>query len=937
MKKCLLFPATFCLLLISSLIPVAGIAQLCTGSLGDPVVDITFGAGANPGPSLNPSITTLTHVNHDCPNDGYYAITSETSNCFGDAWHTVTKDHTGNPGGYFMLVNASYQPSDFYVAKVDGLCPNTTYQFASWIMNLLKSDQSIRPNLTFNIEKVDGSILQTFNTGDIPVEGYGVWRQYGFFFKNGSDASIVLRIRNNAPGGIGNDLGLDDITFSPCGPQVKATIAGSSTNSSSMCEGNITPVTLNGEVMAGYVNPVYQWQATENGTDWVDIPGASSTSLISTPAAVGSYGYRLSVAESANLGIPSCRVNSNVIDVFVRSKPTISFPPAAPACEGSTAVLEAAVNYHSPGGAITKWFPPLPSIKGTPSRIPGDSVDTGTEQYSVTGVTLAGTGYFKVEIKNLYGCIATDSSTLTILPRPVTTFTTTGPACEKVAVSFEGSASITNPYTISSFLWDFGNGDTSRLQNPAAIFDTPGDHLVRYLAFGSNGCVSDTAFKSITIHASPTADFKLPEVCLGDPFAEFTDQSSDSGGNGNFFQYSWQFGDPSGTSNTSNLKDPTHRYLTVGQYNVSLQVTSVNACIGDTTKQITVNGSLPKSIFSISPAAVRCSDDSIVLVNQSTIDYGDLTKIEIYWDYDRDPTNKTIEEDPMNTSTFSHAYANTPVAGAQYRIRYIVYSGSSCMNESEQLVNISKSPTITFNPLEPVCQELSPFTITQAIETTGLPGAGSYSGPGVNASGLFTPNMVAPGRNTLYYSYAGDNGCTAKASQEIIVHATPVVDAGPERTMLTGGQITLQATAKGDNLQYAWSPSASITNPAELQPVVRPASETMYTLQVHSAAGCQAEDNALVKVVENIAIPNAFTPNGDGKNDTWKIPYIDSYPGFVVQVYNRYGQLVYQSTNGIVNWDGTVGGKPQDAGTYVYVFDRKQFGGIAKGTILLIR
>jgi gliding motility-associated-like protein len=92
-----------------------------------------------------------------------------------------------------------------------------------------------------------------------------------------------------------------------------------------------------------------------------------------------------------------------------------------------------------------------------------------------------------------------------------------------------------------------------------------------------------------------------------------------------------------------------------------------------------------------------------------------------------------------------------------------------------------------------------------------------------------------------------------------------------------------------------------------------------------------------VKVVETIAVPNAFTPNGDGRNDTWQIPYIESYPGFVVQVYNRYGQLVYRSNNGVVNWDGTINGKPQDAGTYVYVFDQKQFGGISRGTILLIR
>jgi gliding motility-associated-like protein len=154
---------------------------------------------------------------------------------------------------------------------------------------------------------------------------------------------------------------------------------------------------------------------------------------------------------------------------------------------------------------------------------------------------------------------------------------------------------------------------------------------------------------------------------------------------------------------------------------------------------------------------------------------------------------------------------------------------------------------------------------------------------------------------------------------------------------LKDGQITLQATAKGESLQYNWTPSVSIVDPTALQAVARPATETLYTLTVTSGAGCTSTDQVLVKVVETIAIPNAFTPNGDGKNDTWQIPYIDSYPGMEVQVYNRYGQLVYRSKDGVVNWDGTINGRPQDAGTYVYVFDRKQFGGIAKGTILLIR
>ncbi|MBV9962633.1 MAG: hypothetical protein JO072_10335, partial [Parafilimonas sp.] len=150
-------------------------SQLCNGSLGDPVVDITFGTGPTNG-NYAPAYIYTTST---CPNDGYYTITKTTSNCFGGHWHTVNSDHTGN--GAFMLVNASYEPGDFFVTTVTNLCPNTTYQFAAWIMNVLNTS-GIEPNLTFTIETADGTILGQYSTGDIPTSSIPTWKEYGLYF-----------------------------------------------------------------------------------------------------------------------------------------------------------------------------------------------------------------------------------------------------------------------------------------------------------------------------------------------------------------------------------------------------------------------------------------------------------------------------------------------------------------------------------------------------------------------------------------------------------------------------------------------------------------------------------------------------------------------------------------------------------------------------------
>jgi hypothetical protein len=111
----------------------------------------------------------------------------------------VLHDHTGN--GAFMLVNASYNPSDFFVTTVTDLCPNTTYEFAAWIMNVLVPRNGIKPNITFSIETPSGTVLQQYMTGDVPETSSPVWRQYGFFFSTPTNnAVIVLRMTNNAPG-----------------------------------------------------------------------------------------------------------------------------------------------------------------------------------------------------------------------------------------------------------------------------------------------------------------------------------------------------------------------------------------------------------------------------------------------------------------------------------------------------------------------------------------------------------------------------------------------------------------------------------------------------------------------------------------------------------------------------------------------------------------
>jgi gliding motility-associated-like protein len=325
--------------------------QLCTGSLGDPVVNITFGSGGS-NSGYAPT-NAYTYINSSCPNDGYYTITNSTSNCFGNSWHTINSDHTGN--GAFMLVNASFTPGDFFVTTVDNLCPNTTYEFASWIMNVLNRP-GIRPNITFKIETTSGAVLQQYSTGDILETTSPIWKQYGFYFtKPATNTGIVLRMTNNAPGGIGNDIALDDITFRPCGATITSTILGNP-DTVHICEGNTNLYTLTSNVSSAYNSPVYQWQvSTDLGITWKDISGANSITYVRNPTTAGIYWYRLAVNEQSSAGILGCRIASNYIVINVHAKPVVDAGADRIIFTGENATLNGNVTGEGP---IFYWSPP---------------------------------------------------------------------------------------------------------------------------------------------------------------------------------------------------------------------------------------------------------------------------------------------------------------------------------------------------------------------------------------------------------------------------------------------------------------------------------------------------------------------------------------------------------------------------------------------------
>ncbi|NJC25533.1 gliding motility-associated C-terminal domain-containing protein [Neolewinella antarctica] len=289
----------------------------CAGNLGENIfLDGDFGSGVDNVLAINPDIAPgYTYVTNPPPNDGFYTITNNTG---GVAWNSRFRtweafgDNSSDPNGYMMIVNANFEKGKFYEQSIAGLCDNTTYEFAADVRNVVGPGSAhLLPNVAFAIDGVD-----RFSTG--PIAEDSRWNTYGFSFTTApGQTDVLLTLTNSAPGGIGNDLALDNITFRACGPEAR--ILGLA-QLLEACEGGASPV-LEAEIIGNqYPDPALQWQISPDGVDdWRAIPGAVDPVYVTSTVTSGFYYYRyLLAATPANLLNSKCQVFSNTKTVSIQ-------------------------------------------------------------------------------------------------------------------------------------------------------------------------------------------------------------------------------------------------------------------------------------------------------------------------------------------------------------------------------------------------------------------------------------------------------------------------------------------------------------------------------------------------------------------------------------------------------------------------------------------
>ena len=239
---------------------------------------------------------------------------------------------------------------------------------------------------------------------------------------------------------------------------------------------------------------------------------------------------------------------------------------------------------------------------------------------------------------------------------------------------------------------------------------------------------------------------------------------------------------------------------------------------------------------------------------------------------------------------------------------------------------------------------IQPIPVRCGSDTTALmliatPAGGIFSGKGVVAPNKFVPQQAGAGKHEITYSLKQAGTCVdGSATHTVEVLAGPTLELGTDQDLAENGSIQLNKNGGVSGYTYQWSPPTDLDNTQTASPTASPDKTTTYTLKVTDANGCFAIDKITIGIMKGVHIPDAFSPNGDGVNDTWLIRGLEEFPEATITVYNRWGEAIFYSDSGKkAVFDGFYNEVPLPAGGYAFVIQTAPQGHAIRGKLLLIR
>lgn len=492
-------------------------------------------------------------------------------------------------------------------------------------------------------------------------------------------------------------------------------------------------------------------------------------------------------------------------------------------------------------------------------------------------------GIYNVAITDANGCTKNQTLTLNGITGPQISVSATGASCQGVC---DGTAASTINLGTGPFIsnWLDENGLATGQNGNTATGLCAGDYILQ--VEDAAGCSS---FAPFSITEPDSLLFSLPFVdepscfntCDGTAVAIIIEGT---------LPYTFSWDDPSAqtTATASNL--------CAGTYVVS--VSDGNGCVGTQTVVVNAPDAISVQLDSTDASCSTVADGAI-----ATTASGGAGSFVFSW---TGPNGFTSSDEDLNG-----------IYTGMYQLTITDANGCSLMD------------SIFVGAILVVDANAGSDTSICAGAATGitLNGSGGITYEWYDMSGTLLSSVPAVTVNpqngtTSYILVANNNGCLDSDTIDVSVNTLPFVSAGPDvdivvnTTTSIGGSPTTSSTNS-----VVWVPSSHLSDSLAFNPIASPDSSTTYVVFATDANGCVNSDTMRVEVFPDITFPNGFSPNADGKNDVWVIDFISLFPECQVEVYNRWGQLLFLSVGYNTPWDGTFNNQPVPVGTYYYIIN----------------
>lgn len=562
--------------------------------------------------------------------------------------------------------------------------------------------------------------------------------------------------------------------------------------------------------------------------------------------------------------------------------------------------------------------------------------------------------------------------------------------CDGLTLTFENLS--TSPL-VKSYYWDFGvtgtTTDISTEMHPTYTFPVAGEYPVKLVVNRNEQC-TDSAITIAKVYPGFYPDYRVDGSCILNNF-NFIDNSSTLHGVIN--KWKWNLGDETTTTDISTQTNTTWKYTTTGIKEIECIIESSLGCVDTIIKTIEVRDrpliTMPfrdTLICSVDTLTLRSSglgvsywtpdvvgltrfnntanpevfpkttttftltlDDNgcvstdsikVRVVNEVTLDAGADKTICLTDPVTLTPSGDGLYFEWTPAITLDDATKRNPVAiptaeSTTYRV--LAKISEKCVDEDFLTVRTVPYPIASAGDDVIICYD----------DTTGLTGSmdGSYfewTPTSTLLNSITLTPLAYPLRTTSYVLSVWDNkGCPKPGRDTIVVTVRPEIlaNAGRDTSIVVGQPLLLNATGAA---LFEWSPATGLSNPNISTPTATVPDDMSYIVKVYTSEGCYDYDTINIKVFEtvpNIFVPNAFTP-GSGSNARFRPIPVGIAKMDYFRVYNRWGQLVYSSTDTVWGWDGKINGKEQSPGAYVWMAAGTDYTGkriYRKGTLVLLR